>query len=382
MRMLGEFRQWSGALPGPPVPGRQAKCPSLCFHKPTYSYANDYRCWAAGMRVLPEESRAGADTRIDRKLPALSVIVPCYNEQDCLPVFMQRMTDAAQPEVGSDFEIIFINDGSRDRTWSCILGMAERYPNVVGVNLSRNHGHQLAVTAGLSLARGDQVMIIDADLQDPPELLSEMRRQMAQGYDVVYGRRRIRTHESRFKIVTARLFYRMLTRFAEVDIPADTGDFRLMSRRIADQLNAMPEHDRFLRGMVAWLGGRQTEILYDRDPRYAGTTGYSLAKMLKLAVNGLIGFSVAPLHFAVVFAMLGAVIGVVILIYSLIGFILGNVVPGWTSLALMTVFFGTGQFVCLGIIGAYLGRTYMEVKHRPLFLIEEIAVSPLKKSAE
>jgi dolichol-phosphate mannosyltransferase len=334
------------------------------------------------MRMFRESALARAGLQIDRPNPCLSVIVPCYNEQDCLPIFMRRMSAAAESAVASDFEIILVNDGSRDQTWSCIAAMTQRYDNVIGVNLARNHGHQLAVTAGLSLARGDQVMIIDADLQDPPELLSEMRTKMEEGFDVVYARRRTRARESQFKIVTARLFYRVLMHLSEVDIPSDTGDFRLMSRRIADQLNAMPEHDRFLRGMVAWLGGRQAEVLYDRDPRYAGKTGYSLAKMLKLAVNGLIGFSVAPLNFAVFLALLGALIGVIVLGYALVSFLLGNVLPGWTSLAMMTVFFGTGQFVCLGILGAYLGRTYMEVKHRPLFLIDEIAASPSKDSLE
>ena len=324
------------------------------------------------MRMLYESELARAGLKIERSNPSLSVIVPCYNEQDCLPIFMQRMIAAAEAVVGSDFEIILVNDGSKDLSMSCIAAMTKRYPNVIGVNLTRNHGHQLAVTAGLSLARGDQVMIIDADLQDPPELLSEMRSKMEEGVDVVYGRRRSRANESQFKIVTARLFYRVLMQLSEVNIPTDTGDFRLMSRRIVDQLNAMPEHDRFLRGMVAWLGGRQTEISYDRDPRYAGTTGYSLAKMLKLAVDGLIGFSVAPLNFAVILALLGAVIGVIVLGYSLVSFLLGRVLPGWTSLAILTVFFGTGQFVCLGILGAYLGRAYMEVKQRPLFLIDEI----------
>jgi glycosyltransferase involved in cell wall biosynthesis len=330
------------------------------------------------MGMLQTDIAPGTGPRLGRAPPALSVIVPCYNEEDCLPTFLQRMIAAAEAAVGPDFEIVLVNDGSGDQTWPCIRAMTQRYPNVLGVNLSRNHGHQLAVTAGLSLSRGDQVMVIDADLQDPPELLAQMRAKMAEGYDVVYGRRRSRAQESRFKLVTARLFYRLLMRLSEVDIPSDTGDFRLMSRRIADKLNAMPEHDRFLRGMVAWLGGQQAEIQYDRDPRYAGKTGYGLTKMLKLAVNGLIGFSVAPLNFAVVLAMLGALIGVGILVYSLVAFILGEVLPGWTSLALMTVFFGTGQFVCLGIVGAYLGRTYMEVKQRPLFLIDEIASSEKK----
>jgi dolichol-phosphate mannosyltransferase len=334
------------------------------------------------MGMFRETATVGQNRLDGETAPALSIIAPCYNEQESLPLFMQRMVAAAEAEVGADYEIILVNDGSRDRTWPCIVAMIQRYANTMGVNLSRNHGHQLAVTAGLSLARGNQVMIIDADLQDPPELLSEMRRLMTMGYDVVYGRRRKRARETRFKLVTAKLFYRILGRLAEVEIPPDAGDFRLMTRRIVSQLNAMPEHDRFLRGMVAWLGGRQTEILYDRDPRCAGQTGYSLGGMMKLAVNGLIGFSVAPLNFAVVLASIGALIGVAVLVFALIAYFLGQVIPGWTSLALMTVFFGTGQFFCLGILGAYLGRTYMEVKQRPLFLIDEIAVSPNKRNAE
>ena len=204
--------------------------------------------------------------------------------------------------------------------WACIQAMSQRYPRVVGANLARNHGHQLAVTAGLSLCHGERVLVIDADLQDPPELLSDMLKRMDEGYDVVYGRRRTRASESRFKLATASLFYRVLGSMSEVDIPADTGDFRLMSRRIVDRLNAMPEHDRFLRGMVAWLGGAQTELLYDRDARYAGETGYTLRKMLALAINGLTGFSTAPLRVAVVLASMGIGIAVAILLYALVGF--------------------------------------------------------------
>jgi len=285
---------------------------------------------------------------------------------------MLRMVAAAKAAAGSDFEIILINDGSRDRTWACIGAMTERYQQVLGVNLSRNCGHQIAVTAGLSLARGKQVLIIDADLQDPPELLSDMRKRIAEGYDVVYGKRQGRSSENRFKLFTANVFYRLLDKLSEVEIPADVGDFRLMSRKIVDGLNAMPEHDRFLRGMVAWLGGRQAEILYDRDPRCAGKTGYTMSKMLKLAVNGLIGFSTAPLNIAVVFALIGTVVGAAIVVYALTAFFLGHIVPGWTSLAIITVFFGVGQYGCLAVIGVYLGRIYIEVKGRPLFVIDEL----------
>jgi dolichol-phosphate mannosyltransferase len=307
--------------------------------------------------------------------PRLSVVAPCYNEEASLPAFVERMGAACAGAVGEAYEIVLVNDGSRDATWAVIQAEAERRPGIVGVNLARNHGHQLAVTAGLNLARGERVLIIDADLQDPPELLPEMLARMDQGFDVVYGRRRTRAKESPFKLATASLFYRVLQRIADVDIPPDTGDFRLMSRRIVDRLNAMPEHDRFIRGMVAWLGGRQTEILYDRDPRYAGETHYTLMKMIRLAVAGLTSFSTAPLRTASLLALVGMGIAAAVMLYALIAFFQGNVARGWTSLALITAFFGIGQLGCLAIIGAYLGRTYMQVKGRPLYLIDEIVAS-------
>ncbi len=308
---------------------------------------------------------------------ALSIVAPCYDEEQGLPSFVERMLAAARAAVGEAYELILVNDGSRDRTWACICAMAVAHPRVLGVNLARNHGHQLAVTAGLSLARAERVLVIDADLQDPPELLAQMMACMdAERLDVVYGRRRTRAEESRFKLATASAFYRLLGALSEVEIPTDTGDFRLMSRRIVDRLNAMPEHDRFLRGMVAWLGGRQGELLYDREARHAGKTGYTLRKMVRLAINGLAGFSTAPLKIAVVLAFIGMALAAAIVLYALIGFFTGQVAPGWTSLALIMVFFGVGQLGCLAIIGAYLGRTYMQVKGRPLFLIDEVVGSP------
>ena len=314
--------------------------------------------------------------------PRLSIIAPCYNEEHGLAQFAERMTLAVEAVVGLDYELILVNDGSRDHTWACIQAMSQRYPRVLGVNLARNHGHQLAVTAGLSLARGARVLVIDADLQDPPELLGELMARMDEGFDVVYGRRRTRASESRFKLATASMFYRILGSLSEVDIPADTGDFRLMSRRIVERLNAMPEHDRFLRGMVAWLGGSQTELLYDRDARFAGETGYTLRKMAALAVNGLTGFSTAPLRMAIVLASIGVVLAVAIVIYALVGFFVGHAAPGWTSLALIMVFFGVGQLGCLAIIGAYIGRTYMQVKGRPLFLIDEVVSSRVEPARD
>jgi len=308
--------------------------------------------------------------------PALSVVAPCYNEEETLPVFTARMVAACEAVAGGSFEILLVNDGSRDGTWPQITAMAERYPNVVGVNLARNYGHQLAVTAGLKLARGARVLIIDADLQDPPELLVELSARMDQGFDVVYAQRRKRAKESAFKLFTADLFYRLLSAMSETPIPRNVGDFRLMSRRAVDRLNAMPEQDRFLRGMVSWMGGRQSEVLYDRDPRYAGETGYTLQKMIKLATAGITSFSTLPLKLAVVLAGAGAVIAFMLLLYVAVGFFSGHVAPGWTSLAVMMVFFGVGQFLCLAVMGAYIGRIFLEVKARPLYFIDEVVRAP------
>jgi len=308
----------------------------------------------------------------DDRRPALSIVAPCYNEQETLDAFCQRTLAAGNVACGEDFELILVNDGSRDDSWRLIEAQARGCANVVGVNLARNHGHQLAVTAGLGLARGERVMIIDADLQDPPELLSQMMRRMDEGCDVVYGRRRERARESRFKLASASLFYKLLSAIAEVEIPKDTGDFRLMSRRIVERLNEMPEQDRFLRGMIAWLGGRQVELLYDRDPRHAGATGYTLAKMLRLAVDGLTSFSTAPLRLAGLLSALGVFVAVGLAIYAVAGFITGRATPGWTSLALIIVFFSTAQLICMTIFGEYLGRVYMQGKHRPLYLVDEI----------
>lgn len=299
-------------------------------------------------------------------------MAPCYNEAESLTAFVRRMTAAAEAAVGPSYEIILVNDGSRDATWSVIEHLAGAFPHVLGVDLSRNHGHQLAVTAGLALTRGDRVLIIDADLQDPPEVLAQMMAQMDAGHDVVYGKRRVRPGESALKLSTAKLFYRLLDSVSDVTIPRDVGDFRLISRDFVDRLNAMPEQDRFLRGMVAWLGGRQVEVLYDREPRRLGKSGYTVGKMIKLATAGITSFSTAPLKVAVVLATLGAGLGLLIIVYALVAFILGHAQRGWTSLALLTVFFGVGQLGCTAIVGAYVGRIFMQIKGRPLYLIQRV----------
>jgi glycosyltransferase involved in cell wall biosynthesis len=313
----------------------------------------------------------------DQPPPSLSIVAPCYNEELSLPQFVARTIAAATSVVGDSFELILVNDGSKDHTWPCILALSTTYNGIVAVNLSRNHGHQLAVTAGLTLARGERILIIDADLQDPPELLGALMARMDSdgGYDVVFGRRRSRARENWFKLASASLFYRLLDQLSDVQVPRDTGDFRLMSRRIVDRLNAMPEHDRFLRGMVAWLGGRQTEFLYDRDPRHAGKTAYTLVRMFEFAMDGVTSLSTKPLRMASLLAAIGMVLAGLIGLYALSGFFFGHVAEGWTSQALITIFFGTGQLFCLAIFGAYLGRTYMEVKGRPLCMIDEIVTS-------
>jgi glycosyltransferase involved in cell wall biosynthesis len=307
--------------------------------------------------------------------PMLSVVAPCFNEGACLPRFLDRMVAACQTSANGSHEIILVNDGSTDNTWACIRAMALTRPGVVAINLSRNHGHQLAVTAGLSRAKGDRVLVIDADLQDPPELLGEMMARMDQAFDVVYGRRRTRAGEGGFKRTTAHIFYRLLGRVSDVAIPMDTGDFRLLSRSMVERLNAMPEQDRFLRGMVAWLGGRQSEVIYDRDRRFAGNTGYTLMKMVKLAMAGLTSFSTVPLRLAAILTMFGMFIGCAVALYAVAGRLLGNVVPGWTSLALVMVFFSTAQLACLAVMSVYVGRIFMQVKQRPLFLIDEVVTT-------
>ncbi len=307
--------------------------------------------------------------------PRLSVVAPCYNEEAGVGEFVKRMGAACEAVTPGDFEILLVNDGSRDATWPCIRALAATHQNVVGLNLARNHGHQLAVTAGMARARGARVLIIDADLQDPPELIGALMERMDEGYDVVYGRRRSRSAENPLKLGTAWLYYRLLSGLAEVEIPRDTGDFRLISRRVLERLNAMPEQDRFLRGMVAWLGGAQAELLYDREPRFAGRTGYSFGKMLGLAVSGLTSFSTVPLRLAGLMAAAGALAACGLAVYVMVGFLTGRAAPGWTSLALIMIFFSTMQLACLGILGAYVGRIFQQVKGRPLYMIDEIVSS-------
>jgi polyisoprenyl-phosphate glycosyltransferase len=304
----------------------------------------------------------------------LSVVIPCYNEEACLEELYGRVARAAEEVSGGAFEIVLVNDGSRDRSWEMMRALAERDPRVLAINLSRNHGHQLALTAGLDLCSGERILIIDADLQDPPELLPDMVAELErQGADVVYAVRRARAGETAFKLATAKLFYRGLSKLAEIEIPRDTGDFRLMSRRALDALLSLPEQARFIRGMVAWVGFRQVPIVYDRAERHAGRTKYPLSKMVRFALDAVTGFSTAPLRFASHFGLWLVAASVLLLIYIAIGFLTGSTIPGWTSLMLVVVVLGAVQMFVLGMIGEYLGRLYIEAKRRPLYIVSDIA---------
>src|SRR5215203_4582006 len=306
-------------------------------------------------------------------MTTLSIIVPCFNEEACIPELYRRLTAAASAAVGNDYELVLINDGSSDGTWPAMQRIADSDEHVLAVNLSRNHGHQLALTAGLDLCRGDRILIIDADLQDPPELLAEMLETMrSQEADVVYGVRRSRAGETPFKRATAHGFYRLLSRATEIHIPLDTGDFRLMSRRALEALLAMPEQARFIRGMVAWIGFRQVPFPYDREERFAGATKYPLSKMIRFAFDAITGFSSAPLKLASHAGLALSLGSVLVMLYILAGWLSGRAIPGWTSLMLVVVVIGAVQMFVLGLMGEYIGRLYSQAKQRPLYIVQEI----------
>lgn len=311
----------------------------------------------------------------------LSVVVPVFNEEDGIAELLRRVTRACQEEFARDFEIILVNDGSTDASWGQISSHADGNSHVVGINLSRNYGHQIALSAGLEAASGRLVLVLDADLQDPPELLGPMIAKIREGYDVVYGRRAVRHGETAFKRGSAALFYRMLDRLMETKVPHDTGDFRLMTRPVVDQLNAMPERFRFVRGMVSWIGFRQTEISYERDVRFAGKTHYPLRKMLSLAVDAVTSFSIMPLRMASHLGFAFGCLGIVALLWVAASWLRGETIVGWASLAALVLIMGSAQLLVLGVFGEYLGRMYIESKRRPLFIVQEVRRSNSENQA-
>lgn len=304
--------------------------------------------------------------------PFLSIVIPCYNEEASLTACYGRVSAACQ-KLAREWELILVDDGSSDQTWPLIQSFSEQSPSIIGLKLSRNFGHQAALSCGLHHARGQYTLILDADLQDPPELLPEMLQRAEEGFDVVYGVRQSRDGETFFKKCSASLFYRFLNHLSDIDIPRNTGDFRLLSRKAVEGFKQLPEHSRFIRGMFSWVGMRQSPFYYSRDQRLAGTTKYSLRKMLSFAVDGITGFSIRPLKIALLLAFLMAFFAFLGAAWAVWSWHLGGTVRGWASVLVATFIVGSCQLLVLGIIGEYLGRLFMETKRRPAFLIEEVA---------
>jgi len=304
--------------------------------------------------------------------PFLSVIVPLYNEELVIREMYRRLINVLEGN-HLDYEIVLINDGSRDGTLRIAKQLCETDKRIKLLSLSRNFGHQIAITAGMDIVSGQIAVVIDADLQDPPEVIFQMIEKWREGYQVVYGVRKERKGESFFKVVTAALFYRLLRRMTPLQIPVDTGDFRLMDRKVIEQLRHMRERSRFVRGMVSWVGFRQAKVEYIRDTRLAGETKYPFNKMVKFAVDGILSFSQIPLKFSSAFGFLCSVISFVMLVYGVVAkyFYPETTIPGWTSIFVASLFLGGVQLISIGILGEYLGRIYEEIKGRPLYVIDE-----------
>lgn len=300
----------------------------------------------------------------------LSVIIPIYNEEGNIPALFERLNSVvSKMEVEPEF--LFINDGSRDNSIALIKALAAKNTFVKYIDFSRNFGHQVAVSAGLDKASGDAIVIIDADLQDPPELIIEMFNKMQNGFDVVYAKRRARKGESFMKKFTAGMFYRILGSITSVSIPVDTGDFRIMSKQVADIVKSMPEKEKFLRGQISWVGFEQTFVEYDRDERQSGETGYTYSKMIRFALDGITSFSNFPLKFASGAGFVVSGFSFLMILYALYSrYILKVYEPGWTSLMLAITFIGGIQLISIGIIGEYISRMSANIRNRPLYIIK------------
>ncbi|MCB0515701.1 MAG: glycosyltransferase family 2 protein [Chitinophagales bacterium] len=301
----------------------------------------------------------------------ISVIVPIYNEAAVLKALYHRLQQTLT-KISDRYEVIFVNDFSKDDSLSLIKEIAAQDSKVFYLSFSRNFGHQIAVSAGLDASNGKAVVIIDGDLQDPPELIAELYAKYKEGFEVVYARRESRKGESWFKRITASMFYRILQNLAQIDIPLDTGDFRLIDKVVVEQLKQMPEKNKFLRGQIAWLGFRQTAVLFHRDERKHGKTGYTFAKMLRFALDGITGFSDKPLQFVSRLGFFFSFVSFVIILYACYSyFILHRTITGWTSIIISSMFIGGVQLISIGIIGEYISRINTNVQNRPLYVIQE-----------
>lgn len=301
----------------------------------------------------------------------LSVVVPCFNEAETLGYTYGRIR-AALGDLGESLELVFVDDGSTDSTWRKLRELAKYDPRVTAIKLSRNFGHQFALSAGIDHSTAQFVAVIDADLQDPPELLLRMLELARQGNDVVYGKRLARVGDSAVKRLTANLFYRVLSLLSDTEIPRDVGDFRVMSRRVVTILRGMPERDRFVRGMVSWLGFRQVGVEYDRDSRLQGKSKYPFSRMIRLALTGISSFSIAPLRACIYLSYLLFFLALLGIVYVIWAWLELNVVRGWASLMILVMFLGGCNLFFTGVLGEYVGKTYFQTKMRPLYIVDEI----------
>jgi len=303
--------------------------------------------------------------------PVYSVVAPVFNEIETLPHFYRRVIEVMEG-VAEPFELVLINDGSMDGSFLAMQELHRSDPRVRVINFSRNFGHQIAISAGLDYARGEAVIIIDADLQDPPEVIPELIARWKDGAEVVYAQRSKRRGETRFKLLTAAAFYQLITRMTSVNIPSDTGDFRLLDRRVVDTLVKMREHHRFMRGLSAWVGFRQEAVLYERHERFAGTTKYPLRKMIRFSLDAITSFSQVPLRLATSFGFILAGISLIGILVAAILRIFTGAISGQASTLILVLLLGGIQLIFLGIIGEYLGRIYDEVRARPLYIVREV----------
>ena len=303
----------------------------------------------------------------------VTIIIPAYNEEESLPFLKERLNELLNNIKTYEFELLFVNDGSKDNTLEIIKQWRENDDRVSYVDFSRNFGKETAMIAGLDYATGDCVIFMDADLQDPPELIPEMLKLWEDGNDVIYGKRKSRAGESRFKLLTASMFYKTLNALSDVEIPKDTGDFRLVDRKVVEVINSLPEHNKFLRGLFSWVGFKQTPFEYERKERVAGKTKYPLGKMLKLAQDGIFSFSTKPLRIVGTMGIISILISIIILVYSILSYFFNwnDLTAGWTSMMVTMTFLGGMILISLWMIGEYVGRIYDETKRRPEFIIEK-----------
>lgn len=320
--------------------------------------------------IAPGASQPSRHLRVGHAL--ITVVVPVFNESKVIDAFHQRTASALARIPDTDYELIFVDDGSRDDSYDQLVALAALDGRVKVVKFSRNFGHQIAISAGVDYAAGDCIVVIDADLQDPPEVIEQMVEQWRAGHDVVYGVRASRAAENRMKMFTANAFYRLLNMLTKIPIPVDVGDFRLISRRVANQLKELREKDRFVRGLVSWIGYRQTGVIYHREARFAGETKYPYSKMVKFALDGVTSFSTVPLKLASWLGYAASALAFLYLMGVFIQKLSGITVQGWATTMVAILFIGGVQLICLGIIGEYLGRVFNETKPRPLYVVEEV----------